>query len=76
MTPIDGPELLRIIGVGLVGVPFEVPVPTDPAGAFVSWVRSGDGQRTAPTSASCSGVLAFPACRATRTLDTEAVRAR
>jgi hypothetical protein len=31
MTLVDGPELLRIIGAGLAGVPLEVPVATDPA---------------------------------------------
>jgi hypothetical protein len=31
LTLVDGPELLRIIGAGLAGMPFEVPLPIDTA---------------------------------------------
>ena len=80
MTLIDGPELLRIIGAGLAGVPFEVPVATDPAVPPCPAYGADMVQRTARRGAHADplfwGCSAFPACRATRTLDTEAVRAR
>ena len=80
MTLVDGPELLRIIGAGLAGMPFEVPltidtsVPTCPAcGADMVERTAGRGAHTGEPFRGCS---AFPACRATRPLDAEPLRAR
>ena len=78
MTLVHGEELLRIIGANLVGVPFEVPVATDPAVPTCPACGANMVQRTARRGAHAGqalwGCSAYPVCQATRTLDIEAAR--
>ena len=69
-------ELLHIIGADFAGVPFEVPVATDPAVPTCPACGADMVQRAARRGAHAGqafwGCSAYPACRAMRTPDVEA----
>jgi restriction system protein len=80
MTLVDGEELLRIMGAGLDGVPFEMPVATDPVVPPCPACGATMVQRTAHCGAHADrafwGCSTVPACRATRELDAAVAGAR